>query len=255
MITPTTPAGEAGVRVSVCMAAYNGSDHIEEQIGSILTELGPQDELIIVDDASTDDTVERVSKLPDSRIRLVESPINRGYVKTFEAALGLSYGRYVFLSDQDDVWIPGRVEAMIRALQSGSMVASNFGYFGQQPRTIESIRLNSSDSRRKWANLFALWVGYRPYYGCAMAFRRSTKNFVLPFPDFLVETHDQWIAMVGNLCGNMVHLDQDTLVRRLHDNNTTPKKARSLPVILRARIMLVRAFLVAVRRVRNGHLK
>lgn len=239
-------------QVSVCMAAYNGSAHIEEQIASILPQLQDGDEVVIVDDASTDDTAKVIEALADPRIRLIRAETNRGYVKTFEAALTASKGDYIFLSDQDDVWIPGRVDAMVAELQHADVVASNFGYFGQTPRRIESLRLRSSDSTRRWANLLMLWVGVRPYYGCAMAFRSSAKNVILPFPGFLVETHDQWIALVGNLRGSMAHLEANTLNRRLHENNTTPKKARSLVLILRARIMLARAFLVALARNRRG---
>ncbi|MDN3903996.1 glycosyltransferase [Arthrobacter sp. YD2] len=239
-------------QVSVCMAAYNGSAHIEEQIASILPQLQDGDELVIVDDASTDDTAKVIEALADPRIRLIRAETNRGYVKTFEAALTASKGDYIFLSDQDDVWIPGRVDAMVAELQHADVVASNFGYFGQAPRRIESLRLRSSDSTRRWANLLMLWVGVRPYYGCAMAFRSSAKNVILPFPGFLVETHDQWIALVGNLRGSMAHLEVNTLNRRLHENNTTPKKARSLVLILRARLMLARAFLVALARNRRG---
>lgn len=240
------------VRVSVCMAAYNGAAHITEQIDSILPQLGPADELVIVDDASTDDTVKVVSRIADDRIRLISSSDNRGYVRNFEAALTQSRGEYVFLADQDDVWLPGRVEAMIAALQDADVVASNFGFFGHQPRRIESIRLRAADSSRRWANLFALWIGYRPYFGCAMAFRRPARDLILPFPDFLDETHDQWIALVGNLAGRMAHLEQDTLVRRLHENNTTPKQWRSLRLILKARFMLVRAFFEARGRIRRS---
>lgn len=253
MTASNTSASQADpVRVSVCMAAYNGAAHITEQIESILPQLGPADELVIVDDASTDDTVQVVSRIADDRIRLIASAENRGYVRNFEAALLQSRGEYVFLADQDDVWVPGRVEAMIAALQDSDVVASNFGFFGHRPRRIESIRLRASDGPRRWANLFALWVGYRPYFGCAMAFRRPARDLILPFPAFLTETHDQWIAMVGNLAGSMVHLEQDTLVRRLHENNTTPKKWRSLRLILKARFMLVRAFFEAGRRIRRS---
>ena len=246
------PINAATTRVSVCMAAYNGAEHIGEQIESILSELGPDDELVVVDDASTDKTRELVAGVGDSRIRLIPSPVNRGYVRTFEAALAHSRGEYLFLADQDDLWIPGRVQRMVATLQDAEVVASNFSFFGQRPRAIESIRLRSADSGRRWANLFALWVGYRPYYGCSMAMRRSVLPLILPFPGFLTETHDQWIAMVANLAGTMRHLEEDTLQRRLHDANTSPKQWRSLRVILRARLMLLRAFLVAVGRTRRG---
>ncbi|MFJ7750583.1 glycosyltransferase [Arthrobacter sp. NPDC097144] len=252
MNTSVHPSSPSRGQVSVCMASYNGSAHIAEQIASILPQLQAGDELVIVDDASTDDTVDTVEAIGDPRIRLIRSAVNRGYVKTFEAALTASTGEFVFLSDQDDVWLPGRVDAMVAALGQADVVASNFGYFGQAPRRIESIRLRSSDSSRRWANLLALWIGVRPYYGCAMAFRGSARNLILPFPAFLVETHDQWIALAGNLKGSMVHLEQNTLNRRLHENNTTPKKARSLSQILRARIMLARAFFVALKRIQRG---
>ncbi|UWX96295.1 glycosyltransferase [Arthrobacter zhaoxinii] len=247
----TSPSAADRGQVSVCMAAYNGAAHIEEQIASILPQLAHGDELVIVDDASTDNTAAVVEALQDPRIKLIRSSTNRGYVRTFEAALAASTGEYVFLSDQDDVWVPGRVESMVAELQHADVVASNFGYFGHQPRRIESLRLRSADSSRRWANLLMLWIGVRPYYGCAMAFRGSIRDVVLPFPAFLVETHDQWIALVGNLRGSMAHLEADTLNRRLHDNNTTPKKARSLLLILRSRIMLARAFVVALMRMRG----
>ena len=244
------PAENRG-QVSVCMAAYNGAAHIEEQIASILPQLAAGDELVIVDDASTDNTAKIVEALEDPRIRLIRSAANRGYVKTFEAALTASTGEYVFLSDQDDVWIPGRVDAMVAELQEYEVVASNFGYFGQDPRKIGSLRLRASDSNRRLANLLALWIGVRPYYGCAMGFRRSVRDVILPLPGFLTETHDQWIAMVGNLRGSITHLESNTLNRRLHESNATPKKARSLLLILRSRIMLARAFAVAVARTRG----
>jgi len=245
----THPGEGRSTRVSVCMASYNGAAHVVEQLESILAQLGPDDEVVIVDDASTDTSVDVITRVGDTRIRVIPSPINEGYVKAFEKALIASRGEYVFLSDQDDLWLPGRLDLMLEALAVKPVVASNFSFFGQKPRTIESLRLKASDSSKRWINLLLLWVGVRPYYGCAMAFRRDLAPLVLPFPCFLHETHDQWIAMVGNLVGGMRHLEQDTLSRRLHDSNTTPKKARSPLLIVRSRIMLARAFVVAARRI------
>ncbi|MDV7237616.1 glycosyltransferase, partial [Listeria monocytogenes] len=94
-------------RISVCMAAYNGANHIREQIESILLELSATDELVIIDDCSTDSTKSVVEGIGDPRIRLIAGTTNAGYVRTFERALSESRGRYVFLSDQDDIWIPG----------------------------------------------------------------------------------------------------------------------------------------------------
>lgn len=240
---------QSKVRVSVCMAAYNGSEYIAEQIHSILPQLAQNDELVIVDDCSSDSTVDVLRALTDARVRLTTNESNIGYVGTFERAIRLSRGEYIFLCDQDDVWLEGRVEQMVSALENNLVVASNFSYFGGTPRKIESLRLRARDSQRKWSNIFALWVGVRPYYGCAMAFREEAKDAILPFPSFMKETHDQWIALVGNLAKNIVHLEADTLIRRLHDNNTTPKKFRRASQILGARIAFVREFLLARQRI------
>lgn len=227
------------------MAAYNGSKYIEEQIHSILPQLAQDDELIIVDDCSSDDTMDIVRALGEPRIRLTRNERNIGYVRTFERAIRISSGEYIFLCDQDDVWLEGRLERMITALDGNLVVASNFRYIGGSPRRIERLRLRAKDSKRTWPNILALWIGIRPYYGCAMAFRKQAKAAILPFPSFMKETHDQWIALVGNLAKSIVHLDADTLVRRLHDDNTTPKKLRSASKIISARIAYVREFFLA----------
>lgn len=238
----------APVRVSVCMATYNGQEFVAEQVDSILEQLTSVDELIIVDDASTDGTVDVVRRLDDPRIVLLPSKENRGYVASFEKAITASRGEYIMLSDQDDVWTAGRVDTLVNALQSKNFAASNFTVFGGPANRYHKIQLKEADSRRWVANLITTWIGVRPYYGCTMAFRAAAKKLILPFPDFLTETHDQWIAIVANLNQDMIHVEAPTVARRLHDENTTPKSRRPAAVILRARIMLLRAFFVALGR-------
>src|SRR6476619_5168785 len=97
---------ETATRASVCMATYHGARFVAEQIESILHQLGDQDELVVVDDASQDATVDIVSKYAaDPRVRLERNPDNLGYVRTFYKALRLARGDYLFLADQDDVWL------------------------------------------------------------------------------------------------------------------------------------------------------
>ncbi|MGN7148000.1 glycosyltransferase [Arthrobacter sp. SAFR-179] len=239
---PTRPV------VSVCMAAYNGAQHIHEQLDSILAQLTDHDEVIIVDDGSTDGTREWLTNLHDPRVKAHFNEENLGYVRNFEKALQLSTGEVVMLSDQDDLWLPGRVEALIRALENAEAVASNFSYFEGSPRKLEQLRLKEGTGGHRIRNLIRLWIGVIPYYGCAMAFRRTFIQSSLPFPPFLYETHDQWLAMLANVRGTMAHLERETLSRRLHANNTTPKTFRGIPTILKSRWMLSKAFVEAVRR-------
>lgn len=241
----------APIRASVCMATYRGKDFVKEQISSILLELGPDDELIVVDDASPDETAEIVGSFEDPRVRLIVAPLNRGYVRTFEEAIGLSRGRFILLSDQDDVWIKGRLAAMLSALDSAKVVAGNFDILGNGRRPWIP-KLSSSDSGRNLANLWGILVGYRAYYGCAMGFRRDALSLVVPIPPYVRESHDLWMAICGNMAGSVAHLDESTVLRRLHGDNQTPSGWRSLRKIVAARIMLLRLMIEAFRRTRRA---
>ena len=237
--------------VSVCMAAYNGSAYIGEQIASILDQLHEGDELIVIDDRSTDDTADVVGAIGDERIRLIRSEENRGYVRTFERAIGLARGETVFLSDQDDVWLPGRVDRMLDALRDVELVVSNFGSFGGELTAVQSRRLRAADSTRWRRNVLWIWVGTRPYYGCCMAFRAEARQRILPFPAYLTETHDQWLGYVANADRSVRHLEEDTILRRIHGANSS-ETHRGLATILRARMMTGRAILEAYRRSRRA---
>lgn len=253
----TDPAGvpdhadRQEIRASVCLASYRGARYIKEQLESILTQLGPNDELVIVDDASPDDTVDQIRSFDDGRIRLIEARVNQGYVKSFEQAVLAARGECILLSDQDDVWLPGRLELIMDALQASRVVASNFDVLGGGARP-NIPRLRREDSRRHAANILGALVGYRAYYGCAMGLRRDMVPLFAPVPRYLVESHDLWLAICGNLAGSIRHLDEPTLLRRIHDDNATPRSWRSLSVIVRARVMLLRCLVVAWRRVRRS---
>ncbi|MDQ6739641.1 MAG: glycosyltransferase family 2 protein [Actinomycetota bacterium] len=236
-----------GIRASVCMATYNGAEYVAEQIESIMRQLGPNDELVIVDDASPDTTVEVVRTFSDDRVTVLQAGQNQGYVRSFEQAVLASKGEYVFLADQDDVWLPGRLAVMLRALQGADVVASNFAVLDDGDRGKVPL-LRAADSGHHARNIAGILVGYRPYYGCGMAMTRAQARVFTPVPSYLKESHDLWLALCGNVAGSMAHLDEPTLLRRLHGNNVTPTGWRSLRRILQARLMIFRALLEAGRR-------
>jgi glycosyltransferase involved in cell wall biosynthesis len=243
------------IRASVCMATYRGAEFVAEQIESIVAQLGPDDELVIVDDCSPDDTaavvVETVARLGESRVTLTKTDTNLGYVRAFEAAIRRSRGRYVFLSDQDDVWPPGRHEAMIAGLSDSLVVAGNHSILGRSGARLWYPPLKAATSRRHVLNLFAIMIGYRPYFGCAMGFRREiVQGGILPMPTYLTESHDVWIAITGNVRRSIRHLDRDVVERRLHAANQTPLGIRGLRTIIEARARFARLIAEAARRAR-----
>jgi glycosyltransferase involved in cell wall biosynthesis len=205
------------------MATYNGAEYVEEQLRSILEQLGPSDEVIVVDDQSTDGSADVVRRIGDPRIVLHVNDHNRREVFSFGRAMSLAKGDVVFLADQDDVWMSGRVESMKRRLVEGSeVVASNFEWMDAEGRPIDVTYdgVLARDSRRHLKNIVDIFRGRTNYYGCAMAFRRSLLPVISPIPRF-VESHDLWIALAGNVVGGMAHLDQPTLYKRKHGNNAT----------------------------------
>lgn len=233
---PSTPQRP---RLSVAMATYNGAQFINEQIRSILPQLGDHDELVIVDDASSDNTVELVGAFADSRIVLARNEVNRGYVRTFERALALARGEVILLSDQDDEWFPGRVEAMLSEMGDRLLVVSNWEPRGGAPGFFERIRLRARDSRHHLRNVVGIIVGYRLHWGCAMAVRRELLDIALPFPSWMDESHDQYLALAANMARSVRYMEADTVWHRLHDRNLTPQKPRALAKILRARVRLL----------------
>lgn len=237
--------------VSVCMAAYNGQQFIREQVRSILAQLGTDDEIVIVDDCSRDDTVAVLRSINDSRIRLLHSATNRGYTAAFESALRQARGRFIFLSDQDDIWPQGRLQLMLDALHEHELVVGNCEHFGGAPGRFQRIRLRSGDSTHHLRNALGILVGYRLHWGSAMGFRASLLESILPFPKGLTESHDQWIALVGNAAGSVAYLDEDVLLHRLHSNNVTPKRARGVAQILAARVQFMKEAVIARSRVRR----
>src|SRR4051812_36670865 len=112
--------------ISVCMATYNGEKYIARQLRSILEQLGEDDEVILIDDCSTDRTIEIVRQLGDRRVAVHINDRNRGEVFSFGKAMSLAKKDFVFLSDQDDVWMPGRASLMQRRLiESGASVVAS----------------------------------------------------------------------------------------------------------------------------------
>jgi glycosyltransferase involved in cell wall biosynthesis len=242
-------------RISVAMATYNGEQYVARQLASILAQLGPDDEVVVVDDCSTDSTVEVIRSLRDPRIVIHANDRNRGDVFSFDRAVSLTRNEFVFLSDQDDVWMPGRVELMTRRLleTGASVVASNFEWMNtdETPITIAYDGVASRNSARYVRNIIDIFLGKTNYFGCAMAFRRTLLGVVSPVPAF-VESHDLWVALAGNLARANTHLDEPTLRKRKHASNVTSTVSnRPLSRKLWSRVLFALSLPILFTRVRT----
>ena len=111
--------------ISVCLATYNGQRFIKRQMTSILSQIGEEDEVVVSDDGSTDDTLTILRDLNDSRIRIIDGAHRHSPTWNFEKALEKARGEYIFLSDQDDVWMPEKVSVTMKYLQQYDCVVSD----------------------------------------------------------------------------------------------------------------------------------
>lgn len=234
--------------VSVCMATFNGARYVSRQLTSILDELADDDEVIVIDDCSSDGTVEVVRHLGDPRITVHVNHRNRGEVFSFGRAMALARNDFLFLSDQDDIWVPGRVALMRRRLieTEASVVSSNFDWIAanEDPINVKYDGVSSESSRRHFRNILDIFFGRTNYYGCAMALRREFVPVVVPIPRF-VESHDLWIALASNMARSNLHIDDRTLLKRKHDTNvTSTTSSRSYYRKLKSRMIFAASLMV-----------
>jgi glycosyltransferase involved in cell wall biosynthesis len=201
------------------MAVYNGQEYLEEQLQSILKQLQPADEVVIVNDASVDRTISVINKFQDSRINLLENKINLGVVKTFEKSLNSASGDIIFLSDQDDIWLAGKVQKILAVFQAHpdvTLVLSDAQIIDEKGKiTADSF----FEIRGEFvANPISNWIKSK-HHGCTLAFRREMLEFFLPFPDD-TPMHDIWIGIVNGIYGKAFYINEPLIQHRRHTSNT-----------------------------------
>lgn len=210
-------------RISVCMATYNGDAYIRAQMDSILSQLSQDDEIVVSDDSSSDQTVQLIRDYQDPRIRLLPLQNFRNVVLNFENALRHAKGDYIFLSDQDDVWLPGKVEKTIRELQSHHLIVSDCKIVDEKLRVTRDSYFNLVDANR---GFFRNLIRTSPYIGCCMAFKKEVLELALPFPRN-IPVHDYWIAMLCELKFEIMFLREPLVLYRRHGGNLSQTTGRS----------------------------
>lgn len=210
------------MKVSVCVATYNGARYVELQVRSILSELDEDDELIVSDDGSSDSTISILRRIGDKRINIIDGPRN-GIVKNFEGALKVASGDFVFMSDQDDVWIKGKKQLFLDQRAQGFTAINSDCIVVKEDLTVLH---NSLFQLHQSKPGFAKNLIKNTYVGCCMGFDRSILNVALPFPKF-IPMHDMWIGLVGEISGRVCFLSTPTLLYRRHDANASATSGRS----------------------------
>lgn len=233
------------------MAVYNGADYLPQQLSSILAQLGPDDEVVVVDDASRDASPQQLAAITDARVRVARNPANTGILATFEKALRLARGKVIFLSDQDDLWLPGKVDKIMRVMESMpgvTMVVSDASVIDERGETLQPSFLGLKRGFSPGA--LANFVRNR-CLGCTMAFRRSMLAHFLPIPPD-VPMHDIWFAVLNGIYGKTHLIDEPLVAYRRHGGNASPFRRSGLAKVLAWRLRLAKNLLVRVSRGSKG---
>ncbi len=210
------------IRVSVCIPLYNGLPYLKEQIHSILMQLGSNDEVVISDDGSTDGSVSWLTSLNDSRIRILTGLPARHPSFNLEKALYASRGEYILLADQDDVWLPGKVDQMLKALNQYSLVVHDCSV------TDENLQIKQPSFMADHGSGPGFWKNFtkNSFLGCCMGFRRSILKKALPFPR-PIPMHDSWLGLVASAWFEVAFLPVPLLLYRRHGANASSTSAPS----------------------------
>lgn len=203
------------------MATYNGERFIKEQVDSILCQLNNDDELIVSDDGSVDDTIKILKSYNDVRIKIYYNQ-NHGVNNNFANALSHSNGDYIFLCDQDDIWMPDKVRIVKKALENNMVVVHNASIIDGEGKSLGKTYYECTpDKTGFWGNL---WKSR--YLGCCMAFRSSLLKELMPFPKN-VFGHDYWIGLYCDFRYKVHFMDDVLISYRRHGNNVSTSAEKS----------------------------
>jgi hypothetical protein len=230
------------MKASVVLCTYNGEKYLPEQLESIFCQTRLPDELVIYDDRSTDDTWEIVNalcrKAPCPTI-LKRNFRTLGVTENFESALKSSSGDVIFLCDQDDVWMPEKIEIVANIFDgdnatrmvftNGQVVDANLQSLHQtlwQAANMTGIEMKAFEH-----DAFDFLLTKRNLVnGAAAAFSRQVIQEALPFPRDMAVLHDAWLALVASANSNVKTVESPLLLYRQHTGQVCGAKRHLLVV-------------------------
>lgn len=226
--------------ISLAMPTYNGEKYLREQLDSIYNQTMVPDEVIVVDDCSTDGTVGILEEYRQSRgLKYYVNEQNLGYNKNFEKAIRLCSGDYIALSDQDDVWFANKVEESYNAIRKfpfdePSLVSS---FVEQVDASLNPLRKNiSSLQEGDWRLNLTRYNAQ----GCTLMFNRALLKFILPFPDDII--YDAYIGLTASMVGHRYYLPKVLEYYRLYGGNSLANQTPKSQFALSTQVHFLKAY-------------
>lgn len=223
------------MKTSIVMAVYNGQKYIKKQLVSIKDQTRQIDEVIIIDDCSTDDSPKIVAKFIEENHlvnwQLKENKRNLGYIGNFKKGLSLATGDIIFLCDQDDVWKLNKIEKMVNILENHQNIyslAASFEFINQKDEKFNIVNQKNKsnnnlidfvvDSKLTEIDLkYLLRCNFSQ--GCTMAIRKKiVKEYLNVFSNTI--PHDWALNLIAAVHHGCYYLDEKLIEYRIHNENT-----------------------------------
>lgn len=207
--------------VSVIMASYNGELFIKQQIDSIVKQLSSNDELIISDDGSTDNTLKIINYFTEKyeNVKLVRGPC-KGVAKNFENAFKYCKNDIVVFSDQDDIWRPEKIRNIKKSFDetNKNVLLHDAVFFDvSNPADYKYLFNERPPKHGVIPNILK-----NSFYGCCMAFKRDFLNKYIPFPKNII-AYDQYLGLCAEKEHTLFFLPKILIKHRYHKSNQSKK--------------------------------
>jgi len=205
--------------ISICLATYNGSQYLKEQLDSLCNQTYQNTEIIIQDDNSTDNTLEIIKSYKEFiTIKIEKNETNLGYAKNFEKVLKRASGEYIAICDQDDIWDKNKLEILINSIGTNTLVYSNSLLMNENGESLnkslsDKLKNNFISSNQSLNFLYDNSVSAH-----AVLFKKELLNHLFPFPQHIY--FDQYIAMVAASLQGVKFINKNLVNYRQHSKNT-----------------------------------
>jgi glycosyltransferase involved in cell wall biosynthesis len=227
------------MRISVAMCTYNGAEFLPAQLASIAEQTRLPDEIVVCDDASTDQTrslLESFARTSPIPVSLYFSDHNTGSLKNFERAIGLCTGDVIALSDQDDVWRQDKLQLLEQSFlghpaaglvfSDAELVDENLNSLGRRMWDQVGFDAHKQKLIRTGKSLDVLITGWT-VTGATLAFRSEFVKLVLPIPTGIAMIHDGWIALTVAAVADVVFIEKPLIKYRQHERQQIGAPART----------------------------
>lgn len=216
--------------IDVLLSTYNGEKYVIELLKSLENQTYKDFQVIIRDDCSKDNTIDIINefiKVTPLKITLLTDNINLGPTKSFESLVKTSHSDYFMFCDQDDVWLPTKIENTYKKIKElEEKQGEGLPYLVFSDLKVVDSSLNAiSDSffslqKTNPDVCHNIWkcIAISVVPGCTMLMNKQCKKYILPIPSFRV--HDHWAICNIAYYGKCDYISEPTILYRIHSNNT-----------------------------------